>query len=155
MISLHTLKNRNIKEECGLKLYAEVFKLYSGYNSYARYTRMSMDFIINFLADDKNLTEMILNITHEVGILLSTNDLSERKLYETLQHGFSLSTVDPSSESSSLLDKNILSSIFINDKTLFNFLKDNLFYVVIILLLSYFDESSFYKTYNECYKGKK
>lgn len=149
------IKIDNIKEQCGLKLYAVIFSLYSGYNSYARYTSASMDYITSFLADNKELAEIFLNITHEIAILLSTNDLSERRLFETLQYGYSLFSLDPSNENNSLLNKNILSSIYIQDKVLFNFLKDNICYVVIILLLSYFDESSFYKTYNECYKGKK
>lgn len=148
------LNKRSVKEKCGLKLYAEIYKMYSDYNSYGRYTSTCMEYISKELSINNRLLETFLNISHEVGILVSTEDISIERLSRTLQNGFLLISVNPHNENNSIIVNNVLSSFYMDGKVLDNFFKDNFLYIVITLILSYFNESIFYKTYNDCYKGK-
>ena len=144
-----------VKEKCGLKLYAEIFKFYSDYNSYARYTPVCIERITSILSNNSWVTEIFLNVAHEVGVILSTDSKNIEKLNNILREGYFLLTVNPNDENSCIIDKNILATIYSSKDTIDNFLKNNFLYIIIVLIFSYFDESEFYRKYNECYKGKK
>lgn len=144
----------NVKEKCGMKLYAELFKIYSNYNSYARYTPICMNVIIQELSSNNELVGLFLNIAHEVGIIFSTDEQLIKRLIDTLKSGYSLITPNPSDDITSLITKQMLASLHINGSVLDKLFKDNFLYLVIVLIFSYFDESDFYRNYNECYKGK-
>ncbi len=144
-----------VKEKCGLKLYAEIFKFYSDHNSYARYTPACIEHITSILSSNSVITELFLNIAHEVGVILSTDSKNIEKLNTTLREGYLLLTVNPNDENSSIISKNILAAIYSSKDAIDDFLKNNFLYTIIVLIFSYFDESEFYRKYNECYKGKK
>jgi hypothetical protein len=90
--------------------------------------------------------DFILNLTDRVNILLLWDKKILDSLISNLVDGICRNKVNPSVQNNSLLVKEINESLYMSPDGLKNLLKDNVWLVILFLLIMFFQKSVTYKT---------
>jgi hypothetical protein len=137
------------KEDEAVKVMSFFENLYRTTNLYSFYVPVNLTETTNHFLTDTTLRAFLLNYIERVSMSFAVKELSYDNIFlDLLVSHITLAKTHPES-AYSLINKEVLDSLYVNPEVLKSLLKDNFWLTVLYLLLVNFQLSTVFKAYTK------
>lgn len=132
-------------EETSVKILSSFVGLYGSTNLFSFFVPVSFQETTQYFMTDVTLRNFLLNYTERVSMSFATKDLTyDESFIDLMARHITLCKVSPES-TYSLINKEVLNSLYVNQEVLKSLLRDNFWLTVLYLLLVNFQLSTVFK----------